>query len=269
MLKIFFVLFLVRAFLAQPFLSVFHAPENIAFDVDTNTMLVSDIRGLYRVDPEKNVTKIYSGMVNGVAVKEGKVYFAPVTSVMVYDGKSFKVVSSGYRMANGLAICGDKLVVSDSGILDLFSSRIEIIDLSTYEKKIVIEKLWGANGVVCDKNNRGFYFSETFIGTIYHVNFSTPEKRTLIFSYRGKRGPYIIDDLTLGPDGFLYLADFLNGKILRINPEDGSYSTYVEGLHSPTTARFSPLKAFGYGCLYIAEKGPPAFFGKRISRVCR
>lgn len=254
----------IMAFPVEVFLNNFRAPENIAFDNQSRMMYVSDIKGLYRVKG-KEVRQIYKGTVNGIAVEGGKIYFAPVTSVMIYDKGGFSTFATGFRMANGLAICGDKLVVSDSGIVDIFLSSVRIYDLKA--KKLLYEnkKVLGANGIACD-GDKGFYFTQTFIGTIYYTELKPPYKSRKVFSYAGK--PPIIDDLALGKDGYLYVADFLHGKILKVNPATGKYTVFLRGLHNPTTIRFSTIPQFGQNCAYIAEKGPPAFLGRTIVRYC-
>ncbi len=254
----------IMTFSTEVFLNNFHAPENIAFDNQSGVMYVSDIRGLYRVKG-RDVQQIYKGTVNGIAVKGGTIYFAPVTSVMTNDKNSFSTFATGFRMANGLGICGDKLVVTDSGIVDIFLSSVRIYDLKTRKLLYENKKVLGANGVACD-GKRGFYFTQTFIGTIYYTELQPPFKTRRVFSYAGK--PPIIDDLALGKDGYLYVADFLNGKILKVNPSTGKYTVFLRGLHSPTTIRFSTVPQFGQSCAYIAEKGPPAFFGRTIVRYC-
>ncbi len=260
------ILFMLLTYSRGVFLDNLHAPENIAFDEQQKIMYVSDLKGLYSVTPDKKISKLYDGMVNGIAVKDGIVYFAPVTSVMKYEKGKFYALSRGYKMANGLAICGDKLVITDSGIIDIFSSKIDIIDLKNGRKIATIPHLWGANGVTCDRSGKGFYFGQTFIGTIYHVNFDNVENPQKIFSYPGK--PPIIDDMTVTADGKLLFADFLKGKIVELDPRTGNYRILIDGLHSPTTVRINHIPEFGKGCMFIAEKGPPAFFGSTIVQIC-
>lgn len=48
-----------------------------------------------------------------------------------------------------------------------------------------------------------------------------------------------LDDLVLGPDGYLYVAGFLSNELLRVNPSTGSHCVVADHIISPTGVRFS------------------------------
>lgn len=52
-----------------------------------------------------------------------------------------------------------------------------------------------------------------------------------------------LDDLTVGPDGNLYVVGFVGGQLLRVNPRSGRACALVTGLLNPTAVQF-PV-AFG------------------------
>jgi len=60
------------------------------------------------------------------------------------------------------------------------------------------------------------------------------------------RAPLIpkgLDDLTVGPDGMLYVVGFASGELLRVDPANGRACLLVSGLQTPTAVQFAV--AFG------------------------
>jgi sugar lactone lactonase YvrE len=55
--------------------------------------------------------------------------------------------------------------------------------------------------------------------------------------------PKGLDDLTIGPDGLIYVVGFASGELLRVNPKTGQACLVASGLMSPTAVQF-PV-AFG------------------------
>ncbi|TMC48802.1 MAG: hypothetical protein E6J14_10125 [Chloroflexi bacterium] len=55
--------------------------------------------------------------------------------------------------------------------------------------------------------------------------------------------PKGLDDLTVGPDGRLYVVGFASGELLRVDPTTGQSCLLVSGLVSPTAVQFAV--AFG------------------------
>jgi sugar lactone lactonase YvrE len=56
--------------------------------------------------------------------------------------------------------------------------------------------------------------------------------------------PKGLDDLTVGPDGMIYVVAFLTGELLRVSPTTGDACVVVSGLNMPTAVQF-PV-AFGH-----------------------
>jgi sugar lactone lactonase YvrE len=56
--------------------------------------------------------------------------------------------------------------------------------------------------------------------------------------------PKGLDDLTVGPDGMIYVVAFLTGELLRVNPTTGEACVVVSGLTMPTAVQF-PI-SFGH-----------------------
>lgn len=50
--------------------------------------------------------------------------------------------------------------------------------------------------------------------------------------------PKGLDDLTIGPDGMLYVVAFLTGELIRVNPTNGRACVVASGLPMPTAVQF-------------------------------
>ena len=55
--------------------------------------------------------------------------------------------------------------------------------------------------------------------------------------------PKGLDDMTVGPDGQLYVVGFASGELLRVDPVTGQACLVVSGLVTPTAVQFAV--AFG------------------------
>jgi len=243
-------------------------PENLAFDKDS--LYISDYKGLYKADSQGNLTTVFKGTVDGIAIDKKKniVYFTGLHEIYKLENGKITTISEGYRLANGLSLCpGNRLIVTDSGIVDLFASNIYEIDLKTGKKKIIVDDVLGANGSFCDWDKNIFYFAETFTGKLFAL-FPNSKKPVLITKIHENDGVTIVDDFTMGKDGYIYLCNFRRGKIIKINPMTGDKEVVVNGLFSPSSVIFSDNKKFGDGCMYVAQKGPPPFLGKKILKIC-
>ncbi|WP_189836009.1 SMP-30/gluconolactonase/LRE family protein [Streptomyces zaomyceticus] len=98
---------------------------------------------------------------------------------------------------------------------------------------------WGLNGAVVVGDT--LYATSTADPTspITAIPLANPAQARVIarLSMVATQG---LDDLTYGPDGYLYAVGFLSDKLLRVNPADGSHCVVANAfLDNPTSVRFS------------------------------
>lgn len=67
--------------------------------------------------------------------------------------------------------------------------------------------------------------------------------------------PKGLDDLTIGPDGFIYTAAHVTGEILRVDPNDGSACIFASGFEEPTSLRFANDFGAFSGDLFVTDMG--------------
>lgn len=67
--------------------------------------------------------------------------------------------------------------------------------------------------------------------------------------------PKGLDDLTLAPDGMVYVTAHLTGELLRVDPATGEACVYVAGLNEPTSVRVADAFGEHTGDLFITEMG--------------
>lgn len=143
----------------------------------------------------------------------------------------------GLVMPNGLARSSDG---------DLFATRnlgastglTLVPSAAPHEPTVVRTDLGTANGIANDGDM--LYISNTF----------DPELRITVLDVRDPGGAArtipvdgfgpvtASDDMTVGPDGRIYLAQNLASRILRIDPVDGSSCVIATGMPLTTSVRF-------------------------------
>jgi sugar lactone lactonase YvrE len=120
--------------------------------------------------------------------------------------------------------------------------------------------IWGANGVVAKGGDVFATVSFDQRSPIWEIPIADPAGRFILTELSlgalstqpalflpPKLGapliPKGLDDLTVGPDGALWVAAFSAGEVLRVDPGSGRACVVASGLVSPTAIRF-PV-AFG------------------------
>jgi sugar lactone lactonase YvrE len=133
---------------------------------------------------------------------------------------------------------------------------------------------YGPNGLVPDAANGSLLAAISGDGSspIVRLPFADPSQATIVadlsFGFATLQPgvhepsdptlpllPKGLDDLTLGPDGRIYLAAHLTGEILRVDPTDGSACVLASGLREPTSVRFAHGFGGYEGDLFITING--------------
>lgn len=234
--------------------SGFGTLENLAFD-DRGTMLLSEtslfgtgsIRGL-TPDGERSVVVPDVASPGGLAVRGDTLYFTTGNGFVsgaldIPDGSVETVdLTSGARatvardlvMPNGLVLLddGDMLVTRNVGA----QSGLTRIDGDS--SRVVRTDLGSANGIATD--GTAVYVSNTFepelaVTVLDSEDLGGEARRIPVDGF----GPVTAsDDLTVGPDGQIYLAQNLAGRVLRIDPESGSSCVVGTGLPLTSSVEF-------------------------------
>lgn len=187
------------------------------------------------------------------------------------------VVATGLAGANGMAIdaAGNIYVSSESGDV------IYKLPASDMANAAVWAQLYGPNGIVVDDAAGVLYAAQTTDGrsTIAAVALADPTNVTQVASLSfgfaqldlfdqpplgravppsDPTSPLVpkgVDDLALGPDGMLYLAAWVTGEIVRLDPATGAACVVASGIEQPSSVRFA--EGFGEtdGDLYVTHFG--------------
>ena len=248
--------------------------ENLAFD-GNGSLYLSDAGGarILRVwpdaEPKGELAVDAHGIVWG---PDDRLYAAVTAGEDLYDIQrstdslvtAFEVYSTGLPVYNGMAFDAQgNLYATDDNIAppevppDLV--RIPRADPANWEPWT---ELYGPDGITFDAATGALYtvitadqsspvlrLSPTDPTVSEVVTYLSYGSATLEPNAHPPQGdpantvPKGLDDLTLGPDGKLYLAAHLAGELLRVDPVDGSACLVASGLEEPTSARF----AHGFG----------------------
>ncbi|MBY6411147.1 SMP-30/gluconolactonase/LRE family protein [Rhodococcus sp. BP-252] len=231
--------------------------ENVTFD-DRGTMLLSRtsltgpgaIAGL-TPDGTRSVVVPDVTAPGGLVVRGDTLYFTTGNGFSsglldVHDGTveavdldtgARTVVARDVVMPNGLAVLddGDLLVTRNLGT----PSGVTRVDAGDPNSaRYVRTDVGSANGLAVDDGT--VYVSNTFepelaITVLDASNLGGDARRIPVDGF----GPVTAsDDLTVGPDGQIYLAQNLAGRVLRIDPESGASCVIGTGLPATSAVEF-------------------------------
>ncbi|WP_072802165.1 SMP-30/gluconolactonase/LRE family protein [Rhodococcoides yunnanense] len=237
--------------------SGFGTLENLAFD-DRGSLLLSEtsllgtgsIRSLQPdgtsgvvvpdvTSPGGLVTDgdlLYFTTGNGTAAGLFDLHDGTVDTVDVLAGER-STVARGLVMPNGLVALGNgDLVVTRNLGATTGITRIHAGEPDSAET--VRTDLGTANGIASDGD--AVYVANTFepalsIAVLDARNLAGDARRIPVDGF----GPFTAsDDMTVGPDGQIYLAQNLAGRVLRIDPESGSSCVIGTGMPLTTSVEF-------------------------------
>jgi hypothetical protein len=201
---------------------------------------------------------------------------------------AFETYSTGLPVYNGMAFDAEgNLYATDDNIAppevppDLV--RVPWADPAKWEPWT---DLYGPDGITFDAATGALYtvitadqaspvlrLSTTDRSSVQVVTYLSYGSATLEPNAHDPQGdpsypvPKGLDDLTIGPDGMLYLAAHLAGELLRVDPRDGSACLVASGLEEPTSARFA--RGFGPhdGKLFVTTWGGTGVTGLALGNA--
>jgi sugar lactone lactonase YvrE len=169
-------------------------------------------------------------------------------------------VASGLTMPNGM-IAGP-----DGGFLvsrDLGSSTRMTEVRPDGTRATYAPLATSTNGMAYDAASHRLYVDSTFdpTTTISVIDTLNPTAKPRVIKIPGIGPLNSADDLTLGADGYLYVALNVAGKVVRVDPDTGGVCTLTSGLPFPSSVRFGAGPGWDAGSLYVTS-----FTGK-VSRL--
>src|SRR3954470_5078725 len=147
-------------------------------------------------------------------------------------------VATGLTMPNGLAILpnGDFVVSRDIGS-GTGITRIPHDDPA--HPQTGWAKLDDQNGMAVDPTGTFLYAVQTFTmdSAVYRIRISDPSDMSVVATLADP-GPKGLDDMTIGPDGVLYVAANLTGEAIRVDPASGEHCVIASGMQNTSSLKF-------------------------------
>ncbi|MFG1782314.1 SMP-30/gluconolactonase/LRE family protein [Rhodococcus oryzae] len=181
------------------------------------------------------------------------------------DTGAVTTVETGLTMPNGLAQLpdGDFVVSRDIGQ----STGLTRVPGSAELPSGFAPSLSSTNGLAYDEATRRLYVATTFnpVTTIAAVDIDHPDAPPRRFDLPGVGPINSADDLTVGPDGSVYVALNVAGTVVRLDPATGAQCTIVAGLPLISSVRFGSGPGWDPNALYatsflgtVVKLTPPA-----------
>lgn len=272
--------------------------ENLAFD-GRGRLYVTEV-GAQRIldfSPDGSVAREIDLDAHGVVWgPDDRLYAIVAAGDGVYDVRrsidagvsAFEVYTTGITTYNGMAFDGDgDLYVSDDSVAppaqppDLV--RVPAGDPMAWEPWT---PLYGPNGlayeaatdsiytvITADQSSPVLRLSATDRDKVEVVTYLSFGVATLEPGFHDPQGdplypgPKGLDDLTLGPDGRLYIVGHLSGELLRVDPATGEACLLASGLEEPTSVRIA--RGFGEhgGKLFVTTWGGVGLSGIALGQA--
>ncbi|AOW92357.1 hypothetical protein BFN03_05540 [Rhodococcus sp. WMMA185] len=246
--------------------------ENLAFD-GKGTMMVSrsDLLGggaLDGVSPDGTVTPIIPEVdaPGGIAVDGDDVYFTTGNSftagimgldngtvdTLSLDTGDTRTVAGGLVMPNGLARLsnGDILISRNLGS---GAGITRIPAQAPHIPEVLRTDLGTVNGLAAHDGN--VYTVTTFDArTALHILREDDLGGQVVSIELPGSGPLNgADDLTVGPDGIVYVAYNVGGKVVRVDPATGESCDIASGLPLVSSVRFGAGPGWNPDALYATS----------------
>jgi glucose/arabinose dehydrogenase len=256
--------------------------ENLGFDGRGGLLLSSGTLGgpgkVLRRTPDGATTTLVANLTGpgGIVVAGSTAYFTTgngITSGLLgsKDGTIESVdLDTGARatVATGLTMPNGMIAGPEGGFLvsrDLGSSTRMTEVRADGTRATYAPSATSTNGMAYDAARHRLYVDSTFnpTTTISVIDTLHPTARPRVITLPGLGPLNGADDLTLGADGYLYVALNVAGKVVRVDPDTGGVCTLTSGLPFPSSVRFGAGPGWDAESLYVTS-----FTGK-VSRLTR
>lgn len=244
--------------------------ENLGFD-DAGTMLVSRTVGtsgqLYRLTPDgKGSTFVPNVAAPGsITVADGAAFFTTGNSFLSgafgsTDGTIDRVdlgsgalttIAARLTMPNGMIRLPDGSFIVSRNLG--WSTGLTRISADGFRETRFAPAVTMANGLAYDRAHNAVVASMDLhpVTTLAFVDLGNPDHvRTVDLGLFGLFG--FPDDLTIGPDGLVYLA-MDGGDIVRVDPDRRAACILASGLFGSTSVRFGAGPGWDPQALYSTD----------------
>lgn len=261
----------------EPVASGYGVLENLGFD-GTGGLLLSEgslaggDSGLRRLGADGARSSVVGGVVSpggiviGTGSDAGTVFFTSGNGIASgLFGKNDGAINavdlatgavttraSGLTMPNGMIRLpgGDFLVSRDIGGK---SSITRVHGDGSTER--FAPAVTSTNGMAYDAARNVVYVASTFtlFSTVSVVDLDRPDADPEVIVIPGVGPLNAADDLTLGADGFVYVALNLAGRVVRVDPASGAVCTVASGVPLVSSLRFGAGPGWDPASLYTTS----------------
>lgn len=244
--------------------------ENLGFD-GAGTMLVSRTVGsagqLYRLTPDGRGSTLVPNVAapGSITVADGAAYFTTGNSFLsgVFGSKdggiarvdlgtgALTTIATKLTMPNGMVRLPDGSFVVSRNIG--WTTGLTRISADGTRETRLAPSVTMANGLTYDAAHSAVIASMDLhpVSTLAIVDMNDPTHiRTVDLGLFGLFG--FPDDLTVGPDGLIYLA-MDGGDIVRIDPDHHAACILASGMFGSTSVRFGAGTGWDPGALYSTD----------------
>lgn len=258
---------------ASPVASGFGVLENLAFD-GHGGLLLSELSAsggagaLRRLDPDGSREALAQvSAPGGIVVAGDTAYFAdsgPVSSglsgradgtinALDLTARTVSPVATGLTTPNGLARLPDGSFVVSRDIGS--PTTLTRVGADGSGARPFVPELTSTNGLAYDANRRKLFVSTTFdpTTTLAAIDVAQPDAAPARITIPGYGPLNSADDLTVGPDGDVYLALNVAGRIVRVDPDTGRSCVVADGIPFVTSARFGAGPGWDPRSVYVTS----------------
>ncbi|MGO3325127.1 SMP-30/gluconolactonase/LRE family protein [Gordonia sp. (in: high G+C Gram-positive bacteria)] len=249
--------------------------ENLGFDgrgslLVSSQTLTGDGGSVLAIEPGRKPRPVVKnvGGPAGIAVTERGVFVATgstaqsgllnrstgtVTRIDTAHARSRTVVR-GLVQPNGLVALADGRFVTSRDIGS--STGLSIADPATGSvRPFGPRSLSSTNGLAMNEARTRLYVSSTFTGRtmITALDLNRPDIPLVTYTVPGFGPANSADDLTVGPDGGLYIALNAAGRVVRVDPRTGHSCTVADRLPLSSSVRFGSGPGWDRQSLYVTS----------------
>lgn len=169
-----------------------------------------------------------------------------------------RLVSQGRGPLNGFDFGADGLLYAPAFGTD----KLVAINVTTGEHRVVAEGLGSPAAVKVDRRDGSLISIDYMKGELWRTD-PPAAKNTLLATF-----PDVIDNVTLGPDGLIYLPSVADSRVLAFDPRRGTTRRLVEG-HFTVALGATMTEYEGREMLLVADPFGYRFVDLQDGRVIR